>query len=116
MRVGGGGRVRVGGGGRVRVGGGGRRNKKSMTENLSAARKGGESGETHCTLLSHDVSIHTYNLLILRNARISTQLMHNLLTFSPSQLVAQAVAEELQHEQGAASVEKVVNTDDENEV
>ena len=37
-------------------------------------------------------------------------------TLTLSQLVAQAVSEELQHEQGAASVEKVVNTDDENEV
>ena len=37
-------------------------------------------------------------------------------TLTPSQLVANAVAEELQQEQGAASIEKVVNTDDENEV
>ena len=45
---------------------------------------------------------------------LSTSL--SLPPFPPSlQLVEQAVARELQAEQGASSVDKVVNTDDENE-
>ena len=57
-----------------------------------------------CTTCMH---LHTYLLIFTPS---------HPHTLTPSQLVAQAVAQELQHEQGAASVEKVVNTDDENEV
>ena len=62
-----------------------------------------------------------YRMCVYICTSTSSSHLHTLTpshphTLTPSQLVAQAVAQELQHEQGAASVEKVVNTDDENEV
>jgi len=55
-------------------------------------------------------------MLTFTHTHTHTLTHTHIPTLTPSQLVANAVAEELQQEQGAASIEKVVNTDDENEV